>query len=923
MSDYSSDQNLLFGVLALQNCFISREQLIAAVSVWLQDKSQSLGKILRESNALPEDEHALLAALVNKHLERHENDAEKSLAAVSSLEPSIREELARLGDAHVEASLSHLPATKRAEGAYAATIALPPARSDRFQILRPHAKGGLGQVSVALDYELNREVALKEIQPQYADSADVRARFVQEAEITGGLEHPGIVPVYGLGQYANGLPFYAMRFVRGENLKEAVNRFHQGRSGTSGQSFQSVEFRKLLGRFIDVCNAVEYAHSRGILHRDLKPRNIMLGKYGETLVVDWGLAKAIGRTDSDTGTDEPTLHPSSGSGSIETFMGQTIGTPAYMSPEQAEGRLDKLQSTSDVYSLGATLYYLLTGQPSVQSDNVAETLAIVCKGEFPPPSQLEPHLPLALEAVCLKAMALDPGQRYQRAVDLANELELWLADEPVSAHRESALVRCGRTLRKHRTAATTILAILITSTVGLSVFGFFITSKNTALEVARNDAENNRKQADRERRNAENNRKQADQERRNAEENLATARAIALNILKIAEQNLSGVPGMEGFRETMMDRCYAMFKKIYDQTPDDPLVTREFAKVARMSGNLKRLFQKHGEARIRLVRSIELQKKLPQATTKQRDYLAQTYRDLGTLEKAAGDLTAANNALSRASELISLLIKQSSNTPNMRRTQGRIDLELVGLHIDLLEIDQALAAATRSAATFAELAGAENSKSLDPVIAMLALSRRGQMLDRLNRREEASRVFAEGLRNGRVWLKRNPDRNRRYAFGRILLRSVEGSVKEDPIPADSASQIDEALSTFANLVKGFPRTPYRYYLGDCWRVRALLHQRLNEPMKARKAFAQAITIIESLVSKVERSSYRDKLAQVYADRARFQLQQGDRDAAQKSWKNAIKNAQQASQAQPANRDIRQRLETFEKASKSLREGCLQ
>src|SRR5207245_1335212 len=157
---------------------------------------------------------------------------------------------------------------------------------------------------VAEDQELHREVALKEIKEDRAHDAVSRSRFVLEAEITGGLEHPGIVPVYGLGQYADGRPFYAMRFVKGDNLKAAIRRFHEAERPGRDPSERSLALRQLLRRFVDVCNAVAYAHSRGVLHRDLKPANIMLGKYGETLVVDWGLAKCVGRSKQTRTTEE-------------------------------------------------------------------------------------------------------------------------------------------------------------------------------------------------------------------------------------------------------------------------------------------------------------------------------------------------------------------------------------------------------------------------------------------------------------------------------------------------------------------------------------------------------------------------------------------------------------------------------------------
>ncbi len=248
-------------------------------------------------------------------------------------------------------------------------------------------------MSVALDEELHREVALKEIQERYASEEQPRLRFLLEAEITGGLEHPGIVPVYGLGHHPDGRPFYAMRFVRGESLKEAVARFHgePGRvsagsdSKTRGADATPLAFRRLLSRFLDVCNAIAYAHSRGVLHRDIKPGNILLGPYGETLVVDWGLAKVIGRDEPGTSdpSAEPTLRPPSASGTGDTLPGTALGTPAYMSPEQAEGRLDLLGPASDVYSLGATLYVVLTGRAPFDGDNAAEVLPKVQSGNLP------------------------------------------------------------------------------------------------------------------------------------------------------------------------------------------------------------------------------------------------------------------------------------------------------------------------------------------------------------------------------------------------------------------------------------------------------------------------------------------------------------------------------------------------------------
>ena len=342
----------------------------------------------------------------------------------------------------------------------------PPVWTDagpRYAGMRFHARGGLGEVFVARDVRLRREVALKRIKPSRAHQAAGRARFLAEAEITGRLEHPGIVPVYGLEEDVPGGPFYAMRFVRGGNLSEAIRGFHAGEPADPGR--RRVALRELLGRFIAACNAVAYAHSRGILHRDLKPANIMLGKYGETLVVDWGLARPFARDDADRSKGEETLRPA---GYQSTGLETAVGTPSYMSPEQAGGIPEPVGPAADIYSLGATLFTLLTGRPPMDGRSSAEVMERARKGWFPRPRQVNPRVPPALEAVCLKAMALLPRDRYARAEDLAADLENWLADEPVSAWREPWWTRLRRTLFRHQTAAAASAASAISVIVALS-----------------------------------------------------------------------------------------------------------------------------------------------------------------------------------------------------------------------------------------------------------------------------------------------------------------------------------------------------------------------------------------------------------------------------------------------------------------------
>ena len=413
MAAIAADRNLLFGLLALQIGLIDQSKLVAAFHAWTLEKARSLADHLVVHGHLDSEQCALLEALVAQHVKKH-GEVDKSLAAIPAGR-STRESLARLGDPDLGALIVQLalgPTLAESDDPdRTPSYALGTATSDgqRFRVLRPHARGGLGAVFVALDTELHRDVALKQILDHHADDPAGRQRFLLEAEITGGLEHPGIIPVYGLGTYGDGRPYYAMRFIRGDSLKQAIEQLHADAPLQADPGRRSLELRKLLRRFLDVCNAIDYAHLRGVLHRDIKPGNVLVGKYGETLTVDWGLAKATGRSDPSSG--ERTLKPSSASGSAETLPGSAMGTPAYMSPEQACGDLDRLGPRSDVYSLGATLYCLLTGRPPFAGD-AAEVIPAVQKGEFRPPRAIDPAIDQALEAVCLKAMALRPENRY-------------------------------------------------------------------------------------------------------------------------------------------------------------------------------------------------------------------------------------------------------------------------------------------------------------------------------------------------------------------------------------------------------------------------------------------------------------------------------------------------------------------------------
>ena len=415
-----TDRNMLFGVLALQADLIDVPQFIEVCLLWTTRKSERLADLLLGRGWIELADMAHIEYLLERKLRKHGGNAHASLAAIPD---DIKRSLAALEDDDIQRSLAGGPLPAESP---LATIDHVPAQAERYRRLRLHATGGIGRVWLAHDNNLGRDVALKELRPERAEEATLGARFLQEAQISGQLEHPGIIPVYELVRPRDDRqPFYTMRFVKGRTLSEAVRDYHDRR--LAGQA-DPLELPTLLNAFVTVCNAVAYAHSRGVIHRDLKGQNVVVGDFGEVVVLDWGLAKVVGRPEGEVHAPAVVLDEV-GADSGHTVQGQALGTPVYMAPEQAAGRLDLIDRRTDVYGLGAILYEILTGAPPFQGESTEEVLRKVREEAPAPPHQFWPEVPPALEALCLRALAKHPADRPPAAADLVLEVQGWQESE--------------------------------------------------------------------------------------------------------------------------------------------------------------------------------------------------------------------------------------------------------------------------------------------------------------------------------------------------------------------------------------------------------------------------------------------------------------------------------------------------------------
>lgn len=707
-------RGLLVAIFAIHLDFITRDHLAAAVAEWIRTPDRPIAEILLEHRALDHRTRSIVEDVVARHLERHGGDPERSIADLGAkglIPPPLSPAFG--GSPTADGPPAAAGNDDRTEACDPLSLKGYASGGTRYRMLRPENRGGMGEVFVARDLELGRDVLLKQLPERRADEPRWRAAFLKEVRAGAALEHPNIAPVYDLGQYPGGRLFEVMRLIPGGTFERAIRDHHASR-GTLREDLRGLRFRELLGHFVDACQAIEYAHSRGVLHRDIKPGNIMLGSFGETQVIDWGLARVAGHDLSDGGGSaaEPLSPHVVGEGSHPTLDGEFKGTPSYASPEQAVGRIDRVDARSDVYGLGATLYCLLTGEAPFHAQSPL-LMDDVRRGRFPRPRVVRGDVPAALESICLKAMAHAPADRYPSPRALAGDIERWLADEPVLAHPDPFPVRVRRWALRHRTVVAAAAALLLTSVVGLGIgYAAVKSQRDVALDNA-----------------------------------TLAKDVVGEFLLDYSNDVLPAIPRSETKRLQWAERAVAVGRVLATRFPEDPGLAKGLARAILESANIRRSVDiadgtadLYGEA----TRSFDRLLRLDPADEDLQTWLLVSRCDQAAFARDHGALPEAER-LARETVAIADGLPES---PAVVASRSRARWDLACLLVPAGKRDEACRWMEESCRSYAGIAALEGASVEARAVAVLIHAEAARMFRDAGRSDEARRYSEVALSSG-------------------------------------------------------------------------------------------------------------------------------------------------------------------------------
>lgn len=667
-----------------------------------------------------------------------------------------------------------------------------PEQRGRYQFRRALAVGGLGVVSIYFDTELNREVALKEIRDQCADDPRHRDSFCAEAEVTGLLEHPGVVPIYSMGTGVNGRPYYAMRLITGSELRNHIKQFHEA-VAAGKESFVGPRLRQLLQRLIDVCNVLHYAHSRGVLHRDLKSNNVMLGRYGETLVIDWGLAKTTGSSEVEypstiAATESLLESPVSVSSSKldDTRVGTAMGTIAYAPPEQLNGRTQDIDSRSDLYSIGAMLYEILTGDPPCKGMSLTQALKAIESRSIPAAIEVQKATPRSLNAIAAKSISRLREDRYQSAAELRDDLQRWLDDEPVLAYQESRLERLYRWKRQHETFVrwATVSLILLTLTSLFAVHRI-------------NQA-----------------RKQQQQARGEATQLYKLARQATDRLLTGASERLKEVPDATDVREQLLTDAAESYQRMAEFPSHEPELRRESAAVSFELAKVQRELGLITDALASLANASKVLRELD--TKEDHRMLARVMIESSRLYGDQSDTAAATASLKQAMPIVDQVVIDSRTSAEALLLRGQAMIQKGVIAFDeqrWLPAVESFESATRSLRDAMD-------KSIEPGLTRdirfeLTRALNNEALARLElmwvNQTTDKRIadrYQDAIEQARWLVTRDPNDVAAAKEYALLLRNYAEYLQLDVQDIDGAKSLfSESIKFFSGMVEKYPAIP--------------------------------------------------------------------------------------------------------------------
>ncbi len=796
---------LIQAAAADQLGLVPHRRLAAAVADWMSEPEGSFLKQLVEQEQLDPTAVNRVSKFVQERLARYHHDRVACLESLENEFPLIRVmtsgQLSKQPHPHPSSNDGSMEQASLQEDNSLASLATQHydaaehgAFDRQFELLYQHAKGGLGEVLVANDVLLNRRVAIKRILDWHADDDGSRTRFLLEAQLTGRLEHPGIVPVYGMGTDDRGRPFYAMRFIKGQTLKQAIKALHQGRKSVYHQD-NRFELRRLLGCFVDVCHAIGYAHSRGVIHRDIKPSNVIVGRFGETLVVDWGLAKIIGVDRQNDETCDTQIVVRDGDSGSNTSMGSALGTPGFMSPEQASGKIDDLCPASDIFSLGATLYVLLTQKIPYSKKQLSDVAAGDIVGTIRSPREGMPKLPKPLASICMKAMKDDPSGRYATASDLALEIERWLADESVQSHSESVVELAYRSFRRYRSSILVGSVLLSLLAFGMTGATIVIANKNLALQRANSDALKNEQKAI--------------QEAVRAKDSAQVAGDIASQAMRFANEHLAEVPAKTQERYAMVVRSNRTFRHLLQLNSDSPQFQKYLADGLLVEASFFTRTTKHEKARSLYFEAVDLFKKAQSTSDDEacqidcdRDLLLANIHCADHLMRH-GEIKAAHQICRDAGSLVQQL-EQSPTADSRRLLAMHLHLQ-AKVHLKSYQLDAAMSSIEDAVSKWLALLN-EGDTAATPDLVVKSLLTKQTIAKEIGDHSAREAAIEQAL----AVTKRHMDASRRDTQTRLaLVLQAKGELMLDrePTNTDCVSVLDQSKEMFDELFRRYPKYP--------------------------------------------------------------------------------------------------------------------